>query len=139
MRWIFLLLLVLNSFYYLWHQQEAPLRAKEIIPFSLYKGSQQDIRLLSESDSTGKGDDKCLYLGGFTNQNDVLSVEQRLTSLDIQSRPVSLEGDVNATFWLKILPANRRLIDDSLIQELAQDFTQLKQKIMSCKGIATID
>ncbi|MEA9977218.1 MULTISPECIES: hypothetical protein [unclassified Pseudomonas] len=139
MRWIFLLLLVLNSFYYLWHQQEAPLRAKEIIPFSLYKGSQQDIRLLSESDSTGKGDDKCLYLGGFTNQKDVLSVEQRLTSLDIQSQPVSLEGDFNATFWLKILPANRRLIDDSLIQELAQDFTQLKQKIMSCKGIATID
>ncbi|MDY7562134.1 hypothetical protein QN382_02720 [Pseudomonas sp. 10B1] len=139
MRWIFLLLLVLNSFYYLWHQQEAPLRAKEIIPFSLYKGSQQDIRLLSESDSAGKGDDKCLYLGGFTNQKDVLSVEQRLTSLDIQSQPVSLEGDFNATFWLKILPANRRLIDDSLIQELAQDFTQLKQKIMSCKGIATID
>ena len=49
MRWLFLLLLVLNAFYYIWHQQEAPLRAKDVTPLSLYKGSQQDIRLLSES------------------------------------------------------------------------------------------
>lgn len=49
MRWLFLLLLVLNVFYYVWHQQEAPLRAKEVTPLTLYKGAQQDIRLLSES------------------------------------------------------------------------------------------
>lgn len=52
MRWLFLLLLVLNAFYYVWHQQEAPLRAKDVTPLSLYRGSQQDIRLLSESDFT---------------------------------------------------------------------------------------
>lgn len=52
MRWLFLLLLVLNVFYYIWHQQEAPLRAKDVTPLSLYRG-QQDIRLLSETpDST---------------------------------------------------------------------------------------
>lgn len=49
MRWLFLLLLVLNVFYYVWHQQEAPLRAKDVTPLSLYRGSQQDIRLLSET------------------------------------------------------------------------------------------
>lgn len=49
MRWLFLLLLVLNVFYYVWHQQEAPLRAKDVTPLALYKGSQQDIQLLSES------------------------------------------------------------------------------------------
>lgn len=49
MRWLFLLLLVLNIFYYVWHQQEAPLRAKDVTPLSLYRGSQQDIRLLSET------------------------------------------------------------------------------------------
>jgi len=32
MRWLFLLLLVLNVFYYVWHQQEAPLRAKDVTP-----------------------------------------------------------------------------------------------------------
>ena len=39
MRWLFLLLLVLNVFYYIWHQQEAPLRAKGCLtPLSLYAG-----------------------------------------------------------------------------------------------------
>ena len=56
MRWLFLLLLVLNVFYYVWHQQEAPLRAKDVTPLSLYRGSQQDIRLLSEA--TDKAKDK---------------------------------------------------------------------------------
>jgi len=44
MRWLFLLLVVLNVFYYVWHQQEAPLRVKEVAPLALYKGSQQEIR-----------------------------------------------------------------------------------------------
>ncbi len=48
MRWLFLLLLVLNVFYYVWHQQEAPLKAKDVAPLSLYKGNQQEIRLLKE-------------------------------------------------------------------------------------------
>jgi len=139
MRWLFLLLLVLNTFYYLWHQQEAPLRAKEIIPFSLYKGSQQDIKLLSESAESGKNEEKCLYLGGFERQDDVHSVEQRLTSLDIQTQPVSLKEGSSSTFWLKIAPVSRRLIDEGLIRGLVLDFAQLKQKIMSCEGIATVD
>ncbi|MCR3841286.1 SPOR domain-containing protein, partial [Pseudomonas aeruginosa] len=32
MRWFFLFLLALNVFYYVWHQQQSPLRAKEIAP-----------------------------------------------------------------------------------------------------------
>jgi hypothetical protein len=139
MRWLFLLLLVLNIFYYLWHQQEAPPQAKEIIPFSQYKGSQQDIKLLSESTPPGKGDEKCLYLGGFGRQEDAGSVEQRLTSLDIQSQAVSLNDGPNVTYWLKVMPVSRRLVDDGLIRGLALDFSQLKQKIMSCEGIATAD
>ena len=38
MRWVFLFLLVLNLFYYVWHQQQAPLRAKEVAPIALYQG-----------------------------------------------------------------------------------------------------
>ncbi len=53
MRWLFLLLVVLNIFYFIWHQQEAPLRAKEVISLSLYKGSQQGIRLLNEERPSG--------------------------------------------------------------------------------------
>lgn len=137
MRWLFLLLLMLNSFYYIWHQQEAPLRAKEVTSLSSYKGSQQDIRLLSESGQGGE--DKCLYLGGFARQEDARLVEQRLTSLDIQSQFLPLDASSTPSYWLKIAPVSRRLVDDGLVRGLVQDFPQLKNKIMSCEGIATSD
>ncbi|MFJ4145871.1 hypothetical protein [Pseudomonas sp. NPDC089734] len=142
MRWLFLLLLMLNAFYYIWHQQEAPLRAKEVLPLSLYRASQQDIQLLSESDlgrSSQGGETSCLYLGGFVRQEDARAVEQRLNSLDIQSQfqPL-LTGGVNA-YWLKIAPESRRLVGDGVVNQMLQDFPQLKNKIMSCEGIATAD
>lgn len=146
MRWLFLLLLMLNSFYYIWHQQEAPLRAKEVISLSLYRGSQQDIHLLSESDTAHEsssapreGEGACLYLGGLARQEDARLIEQRLTSLDIQSQLQPLSAGPVAGYWLKIEPSSRRLVDDGLIRELTQDFVQLKNKIMSCEGIATTD
>jgi hypothetical protein len=146
MRWLFLLLLMLNAFYYIWHQQEAPLRAKEVISLSLYRGSQQDIHLLSESDAvrenpldSREGEEACLYLGGFVRQEDARLVEQRLTSLDIQSQFQSPAEGSTVGYWLKIAPSSRRLVDEGLIREFTQDFSQLKNKIMSCEGIATAD
>ena len=50
MRWVFLLLLVLNLFYYVWHQQQAPLRVKEVEPMALYQGVQKGLQLLDASD-----------------------------------------------------------------------------------------
>ena len=35
MRWLFLLLVVLNIFYYVWRQQEAPPRVKEVVSLAL--------------------------------------------------------------------------------------------------------
>lgn len=141
MRWLFLLLLMLNVFYYIWHQQEAPLRAKEVMPLALQRASGQDIKLLSESSSKAHHDASpdCLYLGGFTREADAHSVEQRLNSLDIQSRfHTSLSGEVPG-YWLQIAPASRRLISDALLTQLGQDFPQFKNKIMSCEGIASPD
>lgn len=146
MRWLFLLLLMLNAFYYVWHQQEAPLRAKEVLPLSLARPSQQDIHLLSESDAgrdqataSAEVEQKCLYLGGMARQDDVRTVEQRLISLDIQTQFKALQAAGVSTYWLKVSPESRRLVDDALIQGLGKDFPQLKNKIMSCEGIATAD
>jgi len=144
MRWLFLLLLMLNGFYYVWHQQEAPLRAKEILPLSLHRAEQQNIHLLSESGarssdqaSDREAQDKCLYLGGFLRQEEARTVEQRLTSLDVQTQShVQHLGSVN-TYWVKIDPASRRLVGDNLLESLSQDFPDLKSKIMLCEGIAT--
>ncbi|AZE75253.1 hypothetical protein C4K00_5066 [Pseudomonas synxantha] len=148
MRWLFLLLLVLNAFYYVWHQQEAPLRAKDVTPLSLYRGSQQDIRLLSEStDGVARRDrikpsdvqNTCLYIGGFSDRRQALSVEQRLTSLDIKVKIQLLSAPDVSGYWLRVAPESRRLADDLPFENLAKEFNELKHKIMLCEGIATLE
>jgi hypothetical protein len=148
MRWLFLLLLILNVFYYIWHQQEAPLRAKDVTPLSLYRGSQQDIRLLSESSETMARRDRaktpdtqnaCLYIGGFTDQRQAQAVEQRLTSLDIKVKVQLLNMPEASGYWLRVAPESRRLADDLPFENLAKEFNELKHKIMLCEGIATLE
>ena len=147
MRWLFLLLLILNVFYYIWHQQEAPLRAKDVTPLSLYRGSQQDIRLLSESSEAVARKDRvkasdaqntCLYIGGFTDQRQAQSVEKRLTSLDIKVKVQLLNMPEATGYWLRVAPESRRLADDLPFENLAKEFNELKHKIMLCEGIATL-
>ncbi|CRM83789.1 hypothetical protein [Pseudomonas sp. 31 R 17] len=147
MRWLFLLLLILNVFYYIWHQQEAPLRAKDVTPLSLYRGSQQDIKLLSESsDSVARKDrakssdtqNTCLYIGGFADQRQAQSLEQRLTSLDIKVKVQLLNMPEASGYWLRVSPESRRLADDLPFENLAKEFNELKHKIMLCEGIATL-
>ena len=148
MRWLFLLLLVLNGFYYIWHQQEAPLRAKDVTPLALYRGPQQDIRLLSESADAkvprerSRASDMqsgCLYIGGFTRQDEARFVEQRLTSLDIKVKMLSLDTAGVSAFWLRVAPESRRLADDLPFESLASEFNELKHKIMPCEGIASVE
>ena len=148
MRWLFLLLLVLNAFYYVWHQQEAPLRAKDVTPLSLYRGSQQDIRLLSESSDAiatrerAKASDPqntCLYIGGFVDQRQAQSLEQRLISLDIKVKVQLLSTPEASGYWLRVAPESRRLADDLPFENLAKEFNELKHKIMLCEGVATLE
>ena len=148
MRWLFLLLLVLNGFYYIWHQQEAPLRAKEVMPLSLYRGSQQDIRLLSESSDAiarkerakaADAQNTCLYIGGFVDQRQAQSVEQRLISLDIKAKVQLLNTPEASGYWLRVAPESRRLADDLPFENLAKEFNELKHKIMLCEGVATLE
>lgn len=138
MRWLFLLLLVLNVFYYVWHQQEAPLKAKEVESLSLYKGSQQEIQLLSEA-KQAKPEKDCLYLGGLATPEVLEALRQRLITLDIASRKVVGKVMDNPGWWLQIRPESRRLLDETLVSSLSRDFNDLKSKIMQCEGIATVE
>ncbi|SDT56305.1 hypothetical protein [Pseudomonas granadensis] len=145
MRWLFLLLVVLNVFYYVWHQQEAPLRAKDVTPLSLYRGSQQDIRLLSESNGNmGEGPkgqegrrQDCLFLGGLARQESIARLQQRLAGLGVEvrssSKDVSGEG-----YWLSVAPQSQRLLGDVQLQNLSNEFNELKHKIMLCEGVAPV-
>ncbi|UVM38255.1 hypothetical protein LOY28_26680 [Pseudomonas sp. B21-017] len=146
MRWLFLLLLVLNVFYYVWHQQEAPLRAKDVTPLSMYRGSQQDIRLLSEATDTTRDKGKstqpessCLYLGGSARQEVAQAIEHRLSGMDIKFQPLPKDLPEYAGYWVRVAPESRRLLDDLQLQSLSKEFNELKHKIMPCEGVAPVE
>jgi len=139
MRWLFLLLLVLNAFYYVWHQQQAPLKAKDVAPLSLYKGNQQEIRLLKETGASApaRRRDECLVVGGLAQRGQLDALRQRLLSLDINAAPVSGQLPGAEGLWLKISPESERLLDQTVLETLSNDFNDLKHKIIFCQGIAT--
>lgn len=145
MAWTFLLLLMLNGLYFFWHQQDAPLRPKEVEPLLTHRAYGQDIRLLGESGigsgtaRTSTGKENCLYLGGTAKQAEAALLEQRLVALDIDTHLEKRPDQEGGVYWLKIAPASRRLVSETLIAELRSDFPMLKNEIMSCEGIATVD
>ena len=139
MRWLFLLLLVLNVFYYVWHQQEAPLKVKDVAPLSLYKGNQQEIRLLRETgvSAPARRRDECLVVGGLAGREQLDALRQHLLSLDIDALPVLGQLPGTEGLWLKISPESERLLDPEVLATLSSDFKDLKHKIIFCQGIAT--
>ena len=142
MRWLFLLLIVLNGFYYIWHQQEAPLRAKDVTPLTLYRGSQQDIQLLSETADKGRRTQEetdCLFLGGFSRQETLRAVEQRLKGLNIRVQRLTAPPPDSEGNWLRVSADGRPAVDELLLLNLAKEFNELKHKIMPCEGVATAE
>ena len=142
MRWLFLLLLVLNGFYYVWHQQEAPLRAKDVTPLNLYRGAQQDIRLLSEASEAPRDKTRapaeatCLYLGGYVRQDAAQALERRLSGMEVKFQSLPRNGAEPSGYWVRIAPESRRWLDDLQLINLSKEFNELKHKIMPCEGVA---
>lgn len=128
MRWSFLFLLVLNLFYYVWHQQQAPLHPKEMGSLAVYKDAKQNIQLLSESvtqprrETTaslpGAPEDVCLFLGGFEREEEAREVEQRLLSLDIQSRVQAVDAAAGMDYWVYLAPLASRQASLRQLKEL---------------------
>ncbi len=126
MRWMFLWLVVLNLFYYVWHQQQAPLRVTEIAPLNMAQDSKRDIRLLSESSAPPRREVAkvqpveavCLFLGSFELMADASAVEQRLLSLDIQSRVQSMDAAAGVDYWVYLPPLASRQASLRQLREL---------------------
>jgi cell division septation protein DedD len=128
MRWIFMLLVVLNAFYYVWHQQQAPMHAKEVAPLSMYQESRRDIQLLSESEPQQRratapaqvppAEAVCLFLGSFEEAEQAEQVEQRLLSLDIRSRSQVVESAGAVDYWVYLPPLASRQASLRQLREL---------------------
>lgn len=134
MRWVCLLLLMLNVFYGVWCRQEAPLKPKEVVGLSMPKPARQDIQLLSESSASSKP--QCVFVGGEFTAAQAKAIDQRLVSLDIQTDAQGVEGG-GSSYWIKIAQSSRHLVEEDVLSRLAEDFPKIKSKIMSCEGIAT--
>jgi cell division protein FtsN len=129
MRWFLLLLVLLNAFYYVWHQQQAPLRAKEVAPVASYQGERKDIRLLGEegargvsarsvADEASAASSVCLYLGSFEQEQQARVVEQRLLSLDIQARVQGVDAAAGVEYWVYLEPLASRQASLRQLREL---------------------
>jgi len=128
MRWIFMLLVVLNAFYYVWHQQQVPMQAKEVAPLSLYQDSRRDIQLLSESEPQERRTPAvreeapeqavCLFLGRFDDPAQAEQVEQRLLSLDIRSQSQVVESAGAVDYWVYLPPLASRQASLRQLREL---------------------
>lgn len=126
MRWMFLWLVVLNLFYYVWHQQQVPLRVTEIAPLDMAQSSKRDIRLLSESSApvrrevavVEETEAVCLFLGSFEQMPEASAVEQRLLSLDIRSQVQSVDAAAGVDYWVYLPPLASRQASLRQLREL---------------------
>lgn len=128
MRWLFLLLIALNLFYYVWNQQQAPLRATEVTPVEQYQLLERDIRLISESPNEVHGladqvvsppdQSACLFFGGFDSQGQAETFMQRLTGLDIQSDIQEFDAVGSIDYWVFLPPLASREASLRLLKEL---------------------
>lgn len=125
MRWLLLLLLTLNVFYYLAHQQQAPFRVHQVAPVEGYTASSSALRLvteapppLRESSSRAPEPGLCLFLGGFDQEAAARQVEQRLLSLDIESGVQVIETNAGTDYWVYLPPLTSRAASLRQLREL---------------------
>jgi len=123
---MFLWLVVLNLFYYVWHQQQAPMRVTEIAPLPALREGNSQIRLLSESAAPvarGRRDGQvaesvCLFLGAFDGRDEAAQVEQRLLSLDIRTSIQAIEAQSGLDYWVYLPPLASRQASLRQLREL---------------------
>ena len=149
MRWLLLLLVVLNIFYFIWHQQEAPLKAKEVVSLSLYKGSKQEIQLLSETrtglvpvqpqESASSDKDLCFYLSGLIRSDAETKIKKSLSDAGIKSGLDSLDRAGAGDFVLVLSPSDNVQAVEKVLQSLLNEFNELKYEKKQCQGLQASD
>ena len=139
MRWLFLLLLILNVFYYVWHQQQSPMQATEVASLTAHRSSQQDIHLLSEAGKPGETEQECLYMGGYQAPGQLAALQQRLSADKSVTLLQHIKPEQGGGYWLRIGVPGQPLPDAAAIKELSQGLDDLKHQILPCEGIATSD
>jgi len=117
MRWLFFLLVLLNIFFWVQHQYQAPARIKEVVPLDAYDRPRSNITLLSESSPPSRKS-AGPPASSFDEESLALSLEQRLLSLDIQSEIQRVDAEVGVDYWVYLPPLASRQASLRQLREL---------------------
>lgn len=123
MRWLLLLLVVLNLMLYLHHATRAPVVSVADIAGAPSAPGDPGIKLLRESEpqvrrAAQPSGSACLFLGGFDEESGALSIEQRLLSLDIESSVEPVDMAAGIDYWVYLPPLVSRQASLRQLREL---------------------
>ena len=127
MRWLFLLLLLLNAFYFIWSQQQRASQPLHLpVALGVVESEGAALKLLSEAPSraaantdTSAIDQKtCLFLGGFVAAEQALALQQRLLSIDIAASEQAMEANIGGDYWVYMPALASREASARLLREL---------------------
>lgn len=117
MRWLFLGLLIINALYFVWSQQDFATQAGEVKPVVLSATDGEQVQLVAEVPSVKRQLQTANYnhkqaeimlLGGFADEQSAQKLQQRLVSLDIQSKISVLDNQVDIEYWVYLAPLASR-------------------------------
>ena len=123
MRWLFLVLVMLNLLLGLYHLNRGPVAEVAGSPVGI-SGNESNITLLTEARDPSPepperiSDNTCLYLGGFDEKSAALDLEQRLLSVDIDSRVESIDEEAGVDYWVYLPPLVSRQASLRQLREL---------------------
>lgn len=132
MRWLFVLLLLMNIGLFAWQHRLAPSGSSEL-PLLAGQAERapvqavQGLTLMAEAESSRPQSQAsfaadnaahCLVLGGFDAVERARQLEQRLLSLDLGVRVVAIEASFGADHWVYIPPLASRQASLRQLREL---------------------
>lgn len=123
MRWLLMLLVILNLLFYLLHLNQTRPVASGAAQLGV-PSREADIKLLSETGSllrrrsTHDAGSVCLLLGGFNEESLAQAVEQRLLSLDIDSQVKAVDEAAGVDYWVYLPPLVSRQASLRQLREL---------------------
>ncbi|WP_019340915.1 SPOR domain-containing protein [Stutzerimonas stutzeri] len=124
MRWLLMLLVVLNLLFYFYNVNRRSFSVEDEVAAPRAASSESDIQLLSETkplahrNPSNEAESGCLFLGGFDQESIALAIEQRLLSLDIDSRVKFMDEAAGIDYWVYLPPLVSRQASLRQLKEL---------------------
>src|SRR5699024_4969914 len=107
-------LLIVNALYFVWTQQDFANKPIEVASVaSTSSVMHEKVQLVSEVPELQKQPQKqklrqeqveIMLLGGFADEQMAQKLQQRLVSLDIQSKITALDSRVDIEYWVYLAP-----------------------------------